>query len=325
MLKSIVLSGLLLCVSFVGFAQNETYSKWVVKGDSLYNAKDYKQSAVAYTNAFAANDGKAFPDDRYNAACVWSLAGNSDSAFYNLNRLANKAAFANINHLISDPDLNNLHTDSRWIPLCDLVKQNKEKAESGLNKPLVAILDTVMQNDQKYRMQIESVETKYGQQSNEMKELWKIINYYDSTDLLKVTDILDKYGWVGPDVVGGEGNEAIFLVIQHSDLKVQDKYLPMMREAVKNHKAQPASLALLEDRVALGHGGKQVYGSQITNDGSGNFLAPMIDPDNVDKRRAEVGLGPIAEYLQYFHMTWNLEEYKQQLQELEKRQHNFGN
>ena len=209
MLRCFLISAALVLVADSGFAQNETYSKWVAKGDSLYNAKDYKQSSVCYTNAFAANDGKAFPDDRYNAACVWSLAGNNDSAFYNLNRLATKAAFANIDHLISDPDLNNLHTDNRWTPLCDLVKQNKEKAEANLNKPLVAILDTVLQNDQKYRMQIGDVEGKYGSESTEIKELWKTINYYDSTDLLKVTDILDKYGWVGPDVVGGEGSQAV--------------------------------------------------------------------------------------------------------------------
>jgi hypothetical protein len=63
---------------------------------------------------------------------------------------------------------------------------------------------------------------------------------------------LDKYGWLGADVVGGQGNSTLFLVIQHSDQATQEKYLPMMREAVKNGKAQGSSLALLEDRAALG-------------------------------------------------------------------------
>lgn len=36
-----------------------------------------------------------------------------------------------------------------------------------------------------------------------------------------------------------------------------------MREAVEKNNARASSLALLEDRVAMRKGGKQIYGSQI--------------------------------------------------------------
>ena len=36
---------------------------------------------------------------------------------------------------------------------------------------------------------------------------------------------------------------------------------------------------------------------------------PVYDPINIDKRRAEIGLGPIDEYLMNrFDFEWNLEE-----------------
>jgi len=169
-------------------------------------------------------------------------------------------------------------------------------------------------------MQAEDVEKKYGRQSKELKDLWQKIGYYDSIDLIKVVNILDQYGWLGPDDVGPMGSQTIFLVIQHSDLAVQDKYLPMMREAVKNHKAQPSSLALLEDRVALRHGKKQIYGSQIASDPNGGYyISALEDPDNVDKRRAEVGLGPLSEYVSHWNIKWDVEEYKKQLPEIEKK------
>ena len=44
----------------------------------------------------------------------------------------------------------------------------------------------------------------------------------------------------------------------------------------------------------------------------------MIDPDNVDKRRAEVGLGTMKEYAAKMNIDWNLEAYKKELPELEK-------
>lgn len=49
----------------------------------------------------------------------------------------------------------------------------------------------------------------------------------------------------------------------------------------------------------------------------GKYIVSSIeDPDNVDKRRAEIGLGPISDYVKNWGIIWNLEEYKkEQLQE----------
>lgn len=145
--------------------------------------------------------------------------------------------------------------------------------------------------------------------------------YKDSINLIKVIEIIDAYGWIGPDKVGGQANQTLFLVIQHSDLKTQQKYLPILREAVKNKNASGSAMALLEDRVALGEGKRQIYGSQIGYDKEKNesFVLPLEDPDNVDKRRAHVGLGLLADYVKRWGIIWNVEEYKQKLPEIEER------
>ena len=94
-----------------------------------------------------------------------------------------------------------------------------------------------------------------------------------------------------------------------------------MREAVKNKNANSSSLALLEDRVALREGRKQMYGSQIGYDDKTNksYVLPLEDPDNVDKRRAEVGLGLLSDYVKRWDIIWDVEEYKKQLPELENK------
>lgn len=297
------------------------YSEHIKKAEQYYNTKDYKKSTEYYTKAFAALGGKGTRDDRYNAACSWALAGNADSAFFQLERIATKSNYTNLSHLTVDTDLASLHKDKRWNEIVAIVKQNKDKAEEGLNKPLVAMLDTIHTEDQKYRMQIEGLVSKYGQQSEEVQDLWKIIIEKDSLNLIKVKSILDKYGWLGPDEIGMQGNQTLFLVIQHSDLAIQQKYLPMMREAVKNKKASPSALALLEDRVALGEGRRQIYGSQIGGNPDGtNYVSPLEDPDNVDNRRAEVGLGPLSEYVSRWNIKWDAEAYKKELPALEERQ-----
>ena len=175
---------------------------------------------------------------------------------------------------------------------------------------LTAQLDSIHAKDQKYRQMINDVEAKHGYESKEMQDLWKTINKTDSANLIQVSNILEKYGWLGADAVGEQGNATIFLVIQHADLKTQEKYLPMMRQAVKNGKAKGSELALLEDRVAMRQGKKQIYGSQISRDlKTGKyFVAPIEDEANVNKRRASVGLMPLEDYARHFNIEYKLPE-----------------
>lgn len=189
--------------------------------------------------------------------------------------------------------------------------------EPTLNKELVAILDTIYREDQKYREESQVLEKQYGWNSKEVQDVWKIIHVKDSVNLVRVEKIIAGYGWPGADIVGEQGNKTLFLVIQHSNTQTQVKYLPVLREAVKNGKAKASSLALMEDSVLLAQGEKQVYGSQLEMDYKTNLyvLSPMIDPDNVDKRRAEAGLKPIAEYLKFWDLTWDVEKFKKRMEE----------
>jgi hypothetical protein len=187
---------------------------------------------------------------------------------------------------------------------------NGQSRSMGNYQLLTAQLDSIYTKDQKYRQMIDDVEANHGYESKEMKNLWKTISKNDSANLIQVTDILEKYGWLGADAVGEQGNATIFLVIQHADQKTQEKYLPIMRQAVKNGKAKGSELALLEDRVAIRQGKKQIYGTQISrNQQTGKyFVSPIEDEPNVNKRRAAVGLMPLEDYARHFNIEYKLPE-----------------
>lgn len=322
----------LILIAIIGISANLVlgqkdmieYKLFVSKADSFYKVKDYKNSAQEYQNAFDSNDGKAFPNDRYNAACSFALSGNVEKAFYHLfySAVNPNIKYSNYHHITNDPDLNSLHHNVLWEKLLNEVRLNKEELEKDLDKPLASILEAIYQDDQTYRQQVGEVEEKYGRESDEMKAHWKLISEKDSVNLIKVKKILDERGWLGPKIIGNEGNSTLFLVIQHADLETQEKYLPMMREAVSKENAKASSLALLEDRVALRKGQKQIYGSQIGRDQETGeyYVLPLIDPDNVDQRRAKVGLGTIQDYISNWEMTWDVEAYKKKLPEIEAKQ-----
>ncbi len=314
-MKSLIAFLFSLIVACNAFSQDTEYNAFVTTADSLYRIQNYRESAIEYSKAFKTFGWKGYLVDRYNAACSWALANEVDSALFQLNIIVKKMNYKDYNDIVTDPDLTSLHSDKRWNELLEQIKSNKEKAEVNLDKTLVATLDSIFNDDQNGRQQLKEVEAIYGVDSKELKAHWKMISEKDSINLIKVKTILDTRGWLGEDVVGEQGNTTLFLVIQHSDIKTQERYLPMMRQAVKNGKAKGSSLALLEDRVALRQGRMQIYGSQINRDikTQSYYVSPLEDPDNVDKRRAEVGLQPLAEYLLNWNLVWDVEQYKKDL------------
>lgn len=182
----------------------------------------------------------------------------------------------------------------------------------GTADSLIRELAIVEDADQFFRQDMEHVQQKFGGDSREMKQLMRSMKEADSLNFVKVSAILEKFGWPGTEAIGFSANTTVFMVIQHANLDQQDRYLPLMRKAVKEGKALASQLALLEDRVALLHHQKQRYGSQVAWDMKRNSysLLPLEDPQHVDERRREVGLQPLKYYLKACcGMDWDVEAY----------------
>jgi tetratricopeptide (TPR) repeat protein len=304
------LLGILFMATTALTARAQEYHTLIRKADSLYSAGDYKQSLRMFEQGFKLEQNKYL--DLYSAARSAALAGEKKKAFTFL-ELAIQKGLKNVNHVKSNPALQPLHDDPQWQAL-----MNKWQNQSGTAPQIdVASLQTelwqILETDQEHRMKMEDVQKAHGRNSTQMQDLIQTMRKQDSLNLTKVKAILDKHGWLGPDMIGKQANLALFLVIQHSDQRTQEKYLPMLQDAVRKGNAQAQDLALLQDRVALGQGKKQLYGSQIGTDASGKmYVLPLEDPDNVDTRRQSVGLPPMAAYVQHFGFTWDVEAYKKQ-------------
>lgn len=196
-----------------------------------------------------------------------------------------------------------------------------KKLSRSAKDSIQGILLTVDIEDQKHRNRMDSVRLAYGGDSKELKALMKAMKATDSLNLVKVSGIINTYGWLGEKDIGSLCNTTLFMVIQHSDLTTQVAYLPLMREAVKQGNARAASLALLEDRVALLEGKRQTYGSQLSWNMKTNVyvVMPLEDPDRVDERRAAMGLEPMASYIGHCcNLLWDVDKYKKELPALEE-------
>lgn len=301
----------------VGLMQSQTYKEFVAKGDDSYKAKDYKGSVGYYEKAFKMEHKSS--SDLYNGACAAAL-NNDDEKAFNWLDLAIDNGYEDIAHIKIDNDLESLHNKKEWIKTIDKLQKQMDILSANYDKPLQKELLDIYTEDQGIRGDFMKIYKAPNADKKKIDSIGKLMGKKDSINLIRVMKILDEKGWVGKDVVGSQANQTLFLVIQHADLQYQQKYLPMMKDAVKKGNAKASSLALLEDRVALREGKKQIYGSQVSYHPTTKipFVSPLEDPDNVDKRRASVGLGTMSDYLKNWNATWDVEAYKKELPEFEK-------
>lgn len=136
----------------------------------------------------------------------------------------------------------------------------------------------------------------------------------DSRNTERLKEIVRRYGWPRPRLVGRDGADAAFLVLQHSpDLAFQKKMLPQVRRAYRAGELQAWDYALLLDRVLVRQGKPQVYGMSVNRwEGKEPVLDPIEDEANVDKRRAAIGLPPLSEYLEFIKRLYFPQDVKKQ-------------
>jgi hypothetical protein len=203
---------------------------------------------------------------------------------------------------------------------------NNSKSEKSVTsiqntKNLVAVLNTIWQTEQTPITLRDSLMRIYGAESKEYNGQQRIYEKNHIINEKKITVILDNSGWPTIEKAGERGNWTICNVIQHSDNEIRIKYLPMMRQAVKEKILEPRFLVRAEDRIATERGDLQIYGGQMKyypKTKSFNVW-PVYDPENIDKRRTEIGLEPITEFLKNrFDFEWNLEEQIKRSEEFEK-------
>ncbi|MFT3827946.1 MAG: hypothetical protein QM731_28775 [Chitinophagaceae bacterium] len=151
------------------------------------------------------------------------------------------------------------------------------------------------------------------------KEEWQ--HYKDSvfgTHQQILAKIFHQYGYPGFDLVGKEGSNNFWLMVQHCDKTpaFQKEILEAMKPQVDKGNAAPKDYAYLVDRVGLNTGGKQVYGTQVTYNLNvcQAIPRPLSDSLTVNTRRKEVGLEPIEKYLNTMselHFEMNKAMYEQ--------------
>jgi hypothetical protein len=159
------------------------------------------------------------------------------------------------------------------------------------------------EQDQKARKRLIELLARQGGKEGEtlkteIERATKKVQEIDRASTARMKEIVDRHGWPGKSLVGSDGAEVAWLLVQHADADraFQKRCLPLLAKAVKQGEASAQHLAYLTDRVRVGDKEKQVYGTQFRQLGSKMEPFPIEDEANVDTRRRAVGLGTLREY-----------------------------
>lgn len=296
---------LLLCFTAT-FLSAQTYADFIAEGDRFYDQEKYVESLVSYERAFALKDAKPEAGDFYNAACAAALASEKDKAFQFLSRSIDEG-WTSMRWMMTDGDLVSLREEPQWNETIERMKKIRAEIEKTWNRELRNELMEIAEKDQRHRRQMREVSDKYGWNSSQMDSLWAMQTPLDSLNTIRILEIIEQHGYPGKTLVGDQAGTA-FMVIQHADIEIQEKYLPVLTAAAEQDELSYRSLALLIDRVLMRQNKPQIYGSQLQrNSETGEYEFYFIeDEKNVNERRKEVGLEPLEDYAKRFGLEYSV-------------------
>lgn len=283
----------ILLVGHACFSQD-----FVSKADSLRQKGLLDEAIKAYKNEY--HKSPKNHKNIYNLVCVYALTFQKDSAFHYLNMALKDDSSL---WALADTDLYALIDDARWSKiessqLSKFQKTNGKLKQPGYTKKLLNII----LKDQALDYYVEQAKTCYMENGYIPHWYYPIGAYkkqIGQENYSNLEKLLKAYGWPKYSTVGTLAADAPLLVINHhEDDLVRKKYLAQIKQSCLEGEGSCVEFAKIQDRILVNDEQPQLYGMQFRYNAERHLEPfPIKDPEYVDKRRKEIGLEPLKDYL----------------------------
>lgn len=297
------------CLS-IAFIQVTLGQTTIREADSLKNQGILMPALIKYATSFAQNGSDELS---YKIASTSALLWTSqmrDTAFYFLNYAVRKDSTLKA---LYDPQFLSLINDPRWEKIEDAqIRKYEARNEPIRNEPFARELFRMIIKDQGFMYAGNIERRKYLQNGGYFSTpaIFPVLALEEKNkkeNEKRLLELLDMYGWPAAVEVTEYAAAGAALIINHSTYEIRSKYFPMLEDAFKKGEAQPLRYAKMRDRLLVEEGRKQLYGTQIKFVNMVREPEPIEDPEYVDKRRSEIGLGPLSPYLkERFDIDWQV-------------------
>jgi len=225
---------------------DSTYQLLIAKADLFHLQKDHKKAIPLYESAFLIHK----PDElaAYKAAGMFALNGDYTSAFRYL-LISISSGWTETDWLIADPYFSSLKKADplKWKIIVEQARQKERLLEKNIALPAIRKdINLMTLNDQKLRYRRVQVEN-----DSVLRIIDGQINQSDLNNLNRAKMIVTKYGWLKKSDVGKDGQNNLWLIVQHADQDVlfQQKALLAMKQLLGTNEISLENYAFLYDRV----------------------------------------------------------------------------
>jgi hypothetical protein len=233
---------------------NGMYNKYRLNLDTAYMNNDLFEVGIQLANLLASSD-TVF---NYLDAGIIQNAKNCDRIFNFYNVLQEGGFKVNIVKIDTPKFLNSFSLCEELIgenAYNDFLEKKQKEYQERMSKrvkldstkfdyELIKQLDEILNDDQRLRMKMQD-----GIKSEEYEALWQEQKKLDSLNLIKVQDIIEKYGYPGNEAVGYDHAFTPLLVLHHqADLETRMKYMPILQQALKDKKISEGAFYMFKWR-----------------------------------------------------------------------------
>lgn len=137
-------------------------------------------------------------------------------------------------------------------------------------------------------------------------ELIKRIRAGREKSTAQICPILKQNGWLTKSLVGEEGVDAAFSMINGAAAQLRIDLMPVIIAATKQGELSRTEFAGYVDRLRIDAGLKQLFGTQATILDGFLVLFPIEGEEQVDARRKQYDLGPLPLYIRLLEARYRL-------------------
>ncbi|MGI9530973.1 DUF6624 domain-containing protein [Lutimonas sp.] len=280
------------------------------EADSLKEQGLLMPALMKYGSSFMQNGSEEISYKIASTAALLWTSKMRDTAFYFLNYAVRKDSTLKP---LYDPQFLSLINDPRWKVIeDDQIRKYEMRNGAITNKTFAKELFEMIIKDQGFMYAGNIERRKYMENGGYFSTpaIFPLLALEEKNmqeNKNRIIELLDKYGWPTASQVTEYAAAGAALIINHGTYEMRSRYFPMLEEAFKKGEAQPLRYAKMQDRLLIEEGKEQLYGTQIRIEHNTRKIQPVKDPQYVDQRRAEIGLGPLAPYLKNrFDIDWEV-------------------
>jgi hypothetical protein len=204
---------------------------------------------------------------------------------------------------LADSDLYGLIDDPRWSTVEENQLKRYQEYHGKLMQPEYAKkLLRIIMKDQALDYYIDQAKSYFMKEGTVPQWYYPVGAFKEQIieeNYKTMRQLLKTYGWPKYSMVGELAADAPLLVINHhKDDAVRKEYLAQIKQSCIENEGSCMEYAKIQDRILVNDNQLQIYGMQFRYNAQRVLEPfPIVDPEYVDQRRAEIGLEPLKEYL----------------------------